>query len=389
MSIPGNPEQKKNTHPTILIVDDETVIRNLIRVLCGKHNFNVIEAANGREAIEQSKKYLPDIILMDLVMPVMDGFTALERLKEDDQTKFIPVIIITALDTSNDKIKCIANGANDFLPKPFNSEELFLRVRNNLKLKEYQDFLKNHNIILEEQIQERTAELRSAFEELESAHDKIKHGYLDTIYRLTLASEYKDEDTGSHVRRISYYTKELAESMGLGAAITEAVFFSSTMHDIGKVGIPDSILLKPGKLTADEWAVMKTHTTLGAKILSGSESLYLKLAEEIALTHHERWDGGGYPNALAGDQIPVSGRIMNIVDQYDALRSKRPYKKAFDHPTVFDIITKGDGRTMPEHFSPAVLAAFKKINGKFNDIFEAHKNDVADGIEYNHLLAMK
>jgi putative two-component system response regulator len=189
---------------------------------------------------------------------------------------------------------------------------------------------------------------------------------------LTRAAEYKDEDTGAHVRRISYYSRELARRLGLNEDFVDKIFFASPMHDIGKIGIPDHILLKPGSFTPDEWEVMKGHAAMGAKILGNSKSPYLKMGAEIALNHHERWDGGGYPNAKRGEAIPLAARIMNICDIYDALRSKRPYKPAFDHLKSMDIITRGDGRVQPEHFDPVILAAFKQYHQTFSDIFETY-----------------
>ncbi len=359
----------------ILVVDDEEINLRLFSELCQNLGYETVLARNGREAIEQTQKHMPDLILMDIMMPVMNGFDSTEIIKSDRKTAHIPIIMVTALQSREDRLTGIAKGANDFLTKPIDSEELALRLRNNLKIKEFHDFLSRHNIILEQQVAERTRELNEAFQKLDRAHEKIKHGYIEAIYRLTLATEYKDEETGMHIKRISYYTSELATSMGLGKEFTESIYYASPMHDIGKVGIPDSILIKPDKLTPDEWKIMMTHTTIGAKILKGSESPYLKMAEEIALNHHEKWDGSGYPNGIRGEEIPLSGRIMMIADHYDALRSKRPYKKAIDHETTVGIITKGDGRTIPEHFDPEVLDTFKNICERFREIFEEHRDD--------------
>ena len=186
------------------------------------------------------------------------------------------------------------------------------------------------------------------------------------------AAEFKDGDAGDHVQRISYYCHALAGMLGLDEMFIDKIFFASPMHDIGKIGIPDQVLLKPAGFTPDEWEVMKGHTTMGAKILGSSKSPYLKMGAEIALNHHERWDGGGYPNGKRGETIPLAARIMNICDIYDALRSKRPYKPAFDHSKAMDIITRGDSRTQPEHFDPVILAAFKQNHQSFCDLFEAN-----------------
>jgi putative two-component system response regulator len=348
----------------ILIVDDQEKNIKILAIVCRNQGYEVLEARTGRQAIDVARDQSPDIIFMDVMMPEMDGFEATKRLKTDSSTAHIPIIIVTALDSREDRLLGINAGADDFLTKPVDSEELLLRLKNNLRNKEFHDFLKNHADILQQQVAERTVQLRQ--------------GYIDTIHRLVLASEYRDEETGSHIKRISYYTKELALSLGMPAEFSDTIFYASPMHDIGKVAIPDRVLLKAGPLDAAEWETMKTHATIGARILEGSDSPFLTMAVDIAQSHHERWDGKGYPYGLAGEAIPLTARIMNICDQYDALRSRRPYKPPFDHQRTVEIISKGDGRTMPEHFDPEILSAFLRIANRFAEIFASHQDAVVD-----------
>jgi len=249
-------------------------------------------------------------------------------------------------------------GAEEFLNKPVDRAELWIRVRNMLRLKEYQNFLAEHNRILEDQVAERTQALRDA--------------YKDTIFTMVRAAEFKDEETGAHVQRISFYCRDMAEELGMDAHFCDELFHASPMHDIGKIAIPDAVLLKPGGFTPEEWAVMKGHAAFGAKILERGGSPYTKMGAEIALNHHERWDGTGYPNGSRGEAIPFPARLMNIADVYDALRSKRPYKPAFTHERAVEIITVGDGRTQPGHFDPQVLDAFGRCAERWREIYETN-----------------
>ena len=359
----------------ILVVDDEERNIRLLSHLCQNLGYSILTAGSGSEAIEKTAAEMPDLILMDVMMPGMDGFEATERIKKDDKSRQIPIIIVTALDQKKDKLKGISIGANDFLSKPIDTEELSLRIRNNLEIKDYHDFLKNHNAKLEIEVSKRTEELKKAYEEVDNAYRKVQSSYIETIQRLNMAAEYKDEETGAHISRISLYTKELAGALGMDFDFIETIYYASPMHDIGKVGIPDSIMMKTGALSAEEWEIMKSHTTIGAKILSESESPFLTMAKDIALSHHEKWDGTGYPYGLKGEAIPLPGRIVNIVDQYDALRSKRPYKATLPHNEVMQILTEGDGRTSSEDFDPQVLEAFKRSASKVDEIFSMTKDE--------------
>jgi putative two-component system response regulator len=344
-------------HGKVLIVDDQEVnIILLERMLGGAGYVSVTSTMDPGKVCELHLKNRFDLILLDLQMPGMDGFQVMEGLKEIEPDGYLPVLVITA--QPGHKLRALQAGAKDFISKPFELAEVLARVHNMLEVRLLQKKLHEYNDVLEQRVRERTADLQES--------------YLETIFTMMRAAEYKDVDTGTHVRRISYYSRELARMLGLDEELVDMISFASPMHDIGKIGIPDHVLLEPGDLTPDEWEIMKGHTLMGAKILGNSKSSYLKMAAEIALDHHERWDGGGYPNGKRGEAIPLAARIMNICDIYDALRSKRPYKPAFDHLKTVDIITRGDGRTQPEHFDPAILAVFKQNHQSFDDIFEAY-----------------
>lgn len=344
--------------PTVLVVDDEPNNVKLLELLLHGEGYTTIAAKNGSEALTLAAAENPDLILLDVMMPDMDGFETVARLKADPRTKPVPVIMVTALDDRDSKLRALQAGAEEFLSKPIDRADLTVRVRNLLRLKEYGDFLANHNRMLDEQVKQRTAELEEA--------------YRDTVFTLVRAAEHKDEETGHHVRRISHYCKVLAEAMNMPADFHDVIFNASPMHDIGKIGIPDYVLLKPGGFTPEEWEIMRTHCTLGASILGSGTSPYTRMGAEIALNHHERWDGSGYPNGLKGEAIPLSARIMQICDVYDALRSKRPYKLPFDHARSVEIITRGDGRVEPGHFDPAVLACFAAQADRFAAIYAQH-----------------
>lgn len=348
-----------NDKKKVLVVDDDDKNLKFLGSLLEFYNYDHEEARNGVEALEKTETYKPDLILLDIMMPEMDGYEACRRLKNKPETRNIPVVIITALSDKKSRIEGLNAGANDFLTKPVDKTELALRVKNLLRVKEFEDFLQKHNEILDTEVRKKTAQLQES--------------YIDTILRLTKAAEYKDEETAGHIKRSGYYAALLAEKLGWPKDRVETIFYAAPMHDIGKVGIPSDILLKRRSLNPEEFMLMKTHTTIGKNILTDSISPITKMAERIAECHHERWDGKGYPNGLKGEDIPYEARMYNICDQYDALRSVRPYKPDFDHDKTYKILTEGDGRTTPSHFDPKVLEVFKELSDEFNRIYETHK----------------
>ncbi len=345
-------------HGKILIVDDQEVnVLLLERMLRGAGYISLTSTMDPGTVCGLHLKNRYDLILLDLQMPNLDGFQVMERLKEIAADDYLPVLVITA--QPGHKLRALQAGAKDFISKPFDLAEVLARVHNMLEVRLLQRELRQTNDVLEQRVGERTADLQES--------------YLETIFTLTRAAEHKDVDTGAHVQRISYYSRELARLLGMDAEFAGRIFFASPMHDIGKIGIPDHILLNPGVLTPEEWEIMKGHSVMGSRILGDSRSPYLLMGAEIALDHHERWDGGGYPDGKRGEAIPLAARIVNLCDIYDAIRSRRPYKPPFSHPQAMGIMTRGhDGRCLPEHFDPAVLSAFRKNDQAFRAIFEAY-----------------
>ncbi len=330
----------------ILIVDD---IKENIDVLAGLlSDYQRTFAPNGEKALAKaSSDPMPDLILLDVMMPDMDGFEVCRRLQADPKTRDIPIIFATARGEEANETKGIELGAVDYVTKPFKPAVVRARVKTHLKLKQASEALQNQNVILEKKVAERTVQLRRALRE-------VKEASLETIIRLSRAAEYKDDDTGEHVFRMSHYSAAVARKLGLGEDEADEILHAAPMHDIGKIGIPDRVLLKPGKLDADEWNLMRQHCEMGAAILAGSEADVIKLGEIVAMTHHEKWNGTGYPRGLKGTDIPIAGRVVAIADVFDALTSKRPYKEPFSLEKSFRIIREGRA----EHFDPDVVDAF-------------------------------
>ncbi|MFA5393216.1 MAG: HD domain-containing phosphohydrolase [Candidatus Ratteibacteria bacterium] len=353
----------------ILIVDDEQGVRCFLsRSLKYLGYSNTVEASSGEEGFEIFQRIKPDLVIADIHMPGKGGLVFLKEAK-----KCLPntgFIMMTASDDLADAISSLNHGADRYVLKPLDIDEVQHGVR--LVLEKYRLVLENkeYQKDLEGKVRLRTEELFKSLQELDQATKEIKASYIETIHRLTVTAEYRDELTGFHIKRIGYYSRLLAKELGLAPERAEVIFHSSPMHDLGKVGIPDKILLKSSPpLTPEEFNIMKTHAQIGASIFEGSSSEYLKTAEKIALTHHENWDGTGYPSGLKNEAIPIEGQIVKIADVYDALRSRRSYKPCFNHEKACRIITKGDKKTRPEHFAPVVLKAFQKLNQDFDRIF--------------------
>src|SRR5579862_1236262 len=333
----------------IFIIDDSSENLSILGELLADYKRNF--ALNGDDAIRWlASQPPPDLILLDVIMPGLDGFEVCRRIKSDPRLHDIPVIFITALADADAETRGFEFGAVDYITKPFNPAVVKARVKTHLELKHARASLAHQNSILEDQVAAPTKELSGALSD-------VKKGALDTIFRLARAAEYKDMHTGEHVMRMSQYSAAVARGMGFSEADVAQMLYAAPMHDIGKIGIPDQILLKTGKLSDDEWAVMRQHTRIGAKILSGSNSEIIRLAEEIALSHHEKWDGSGYPNALAAEKISLHGRIVAIADVFDALTTSRPYKDAFPISEAMSIIQNGRGK----HFDPQVVSAFFSV----------------------------
>ena len=495
---------------TVLIVDDEPLNLEVLESFLYGVGYRIVRASSGEDALASVKAEQPDLVLLDVMMPGMDGFEVCRRLKGDDSTRSIPVVIVTSLDQRDDKVQAIKVGADDFITKPVDKTELLARSASLLRMKEFHDerdkaysdirritvffndavrsfdpmkfsldqaynamfstilgrpgnamgqpshalvipygtkglsegtlyYYDGRGSLMQMQLHldhpQRLVnvlgyeERRDVFVNLPQAEDGVlpdslhreagpvvnlascysgdilvvcinygravgihdlhvlkdlalhslffdtlsgqvkenEEAFLYTIKALARAAEVNDEDTGSHIIRVNEYSYEIAAELGIPARLVAEIRYSAQMHDVGKLHAPSELLKKAGMLTPEEWVEVKKHTIYGPRILGGSPRL--ETARQIAQNHHERWDGSGYPNGLKGEQIPLAARIVSVCDVYDALRNRRVYKQAIDHATTCRIMTEGDGRTMPGHFDPQVLDIFRRITGRFEEIY--------------------
>jgi putative two-component system response regulator len=358
---------------TLLVVDDTPANLSLMHELL-KDQYQVRIANSGEKALRIVRDGPPDLILLDIMMPGMDGYEVCRQLKADAHSRDIPILFLSAKNQTEDERFGLELGAADYLNKPVNPPILLARVQAQLKLKAAADFLRDQNAFLDAEVLRRTREVR-AIQDV-------------TILAMASLAETRDNETGNHLLRTQNYVKALAEQLRehprfsrfLTAENIELLFKSAPLHDIGKVGIPDSILLKPGRFVPAEFEIMKSHTTLGYQAIVHAEELlgmqlpFLQMAKEIALSHQEKWDGSGYPQGLAGDAIPVSARLMAVADVYDAIISRRVYKPGMPHEKAAAIIREGRG----SHFDPDVADAFLALEGEFQLIAKRYADSDED-----------
>ena len=339
-----------DTQLKALSVDDEYLNLVLIEEMGRKLGLDIASFTDPRDALEYLKHHPVDIIFADYMMPVMDGISLIKAARE--YYPDIPIVMITAVTSDNElKLRALESGATDFLSKPLNLPEFSARVRNLIKLRQSQLLYKNWADVL------RT--------EVEKATDDIKLREQETLKVLASAAEYKDPETGEHIIRVAHYSRIIAEELTEDEEMQQQIFRAAPLHDIGKIGVPETILLKPGKLTTPEYEEIKRHAEMGYEIMKNADSPYLKTGASIALTHHEKWDGSGYPRGLAGKDIPLCGRIVAISDVFDALTSVRPYKLPWSFDKAVDHLKSERGK----HFDPDVVDAFR---ARIDEIREIH-----------------
>lgn len=353
---------------TVMIIDDIPDNLRILHSILSDNGYRVVAFREGKMAIEAMMEDLPDLILLDIMMPEMDGYDVCRTLKDHPHTSEVPVIFISALNTTIDIVRAFQTGGSDYVTKPFHPEEVLSRVRTHINISRMQRDLKRYNEELEKIVSQKLLEISEA----EKA----------TTMALAMLTGSRDFETGKHIERVQYFCRLLAVKLRMRKLPSEYldqnfeddIFYASVLHDVGKVAVPDSILQKPGKLTAEEFEIIKRHPVAGAETLRDILRLYpgnriIRMGIEIANFHHERWDGRGYPEGLKGKDIPLSARIMAIADVYDALRSDRPYKKAMSHEEVVEIMERDIG----SHFDPEIGKIFLESQNEFEDIYKRLK----------------
>jgi putative two-component system response regulator len=345
----------------VLYVEDDRDLRENTTRLLTSFFTNVTSAENGQVGLDKYREGSYDIVITDINMPVINGVKMSQEIKASNKKQVI--IVISAHDEAEYLLDLINMGVDNFILKPLDIGQFLEVLHKAISLVKFAKMEEEYKNKLEETVEKRTQELQESLSLVQELSGEI-------VQRLTAATELRDSETGMHNRRLGILAPTLARAMGLSEEYVESLAFAAPLHDIGKIGIMDNILLKPGPLTEEEYEIMKTHTITGANILSGSMHEKIKITASIALNHHERWDGTGYPRGLKGEDIPLEGRIIAICDCYDALRSKRPYKPALSHHRAVDIVVNGDGKSKPGCFDPWVLETFIRIADVFDEIYD-------------------
>jgi putative two-component system response regulator len=327
----------------IVLVDDDLLglemLRDLVSSIPGTA---VVAFPSAEEALDWCRANRPDLVITDHIMPGLTGLELIRRLRQDPGTANVPLMMVTAAEDRSLRCQALESGASDVLGKPLDGTEVLARTRNMLAIRRGQRLLAERSRLLETEVRRATAEIVAREQE--------------TILRLSRAAEYRDWETGTHIVRVAWYARVISRELGLSEADQELLFRAAPMHDVGKIGVPDYILLKPGGLDEAEFEIMKQHTVIGYRILGGSSSELLREAADVALTHHERWDGSGYPERRRGDEIPIGGRIVAVADSYDALTSKRPYKSGWPAELAWQFLAANAGT----RFDPDCVAAFQR-----------------------------
>jgi len=352
----------------VLVVDDEEVVRRVLSQFLEKMGHVSLIAQDGEGALAQLSPEV-DLIYLDCELPGMNGVEITRRIREQREYRAVPIIMITGHKDRSTRIRALEAGVNDFLTKPFDTVELRLRTDTLLALKHSRETMERQRISLESMVAERSAAVNHALKEVEHQRDQLRLAHLETLERLALAAEYKDRDTASHIHRVGALCALLAQRWGCARSEVELIRLAAPLHDVGKLGIPDEILMAPRQLTPEEREVMEGHSEIGARILGGSSSEVLRAAEEIARTHHEWWDGSGYPHGLVGEEIPLTGRITAVADVFDALTSRRPYKKAFSNEESLEIMREGRGN----HFQTELFDLLESLMDDVVRIQQDHR----------------